>query len=319
MRRILPKALGRHIGPGRIVDWESIQPFVAHVPTARMRIPYRKLSRLRAAQIADLVEAASHEEGEEIIEAVGMNRELEADVFEELDPEHQREFLNSRSDAEAARLLATMAPDDAADLIVDLDQQRRIPILEAMPEPEQRKIRALLSYNPETAGGLMSPDFLLLPDTTTVTVALEEIRRSNAAPEALVIIYSADGEGRLSGTVSVVRLLKSNPTARLSEVEERDPVTLRPDADIHAIVRKMSDFNLVLMPVVADDHRLLGVIAVDDVLELLLAERMAKRLRDDRSRGLIVPSPRSSRGQRLAARASCREAVRETGDATAVR
>ena len=270
LRRILPKALARRIGPGKIVDWESIQPFVAHVPTARMRIPYRKLSRLRAAQIADLVEAASHEEGEEIIEAVGLNRQLEADVFEELDPDHQREFLNSRSDAEAARLLATMAPDDAADLIVDLDQQRRIPILEAMPEPEQRKIRALLSYNPETAGGLMSPDFLLLPEMTTVTAALEEIRRSNAAPEALVIIYSADHEGRLSGTVSVVRLLKSNPTARLSEVVERDPVTLRPDADIHAIVRKMSDFNLVLMPVVADDHRLLGVITVDDVLELLL-------------------------------------------------
>jgi len=270
LRRVLPRALARRVGPGKIVDWESIQPFVAHVPTARMRIPYRKLSRLRAAQIADLVEAASHEEGEEIIEAVGLNRELEADVFEELDPDHQREFLNSRSDAEAARLLATMAPDDAADLIVDLDQERRIPILEALPDPEQRKIRALLSYHPETAGGLMSPDFLSLPETTAVADALEAIRHSSVAPEALVTIYSADAEDRLTGTVSVVRLLKSNPAARLSEVVERDPVTLRPDADIHAIVRKMSDFNLSLTPVVDDDHKMLGIISVDDVLEQLL-------------------------------------------------
>jgi hypothetical protein len=152
IRRVLPRLLARRIAVGKIVDWGSVQPFVSHVPTARMRIPYRKLARLRPAQIADLVEAASHAEGEEIIEAVGMNRELEADVFEELDVDHQKEFLNSRSDLEAGRLLATMEPDDAADLISDLDQERRLPILEAIPEPKQAKIRALLSYNPETAG-----------------------------------------------------------------------------------------------------------------------------------------------------------------------
>ena len=146
------------------MDWASIEPFVAHVPTARLRIPYRKLARLHPAQIADLVEAASHDEGEEIIEAVGQDRELEADVFEELDAEHQIEFVRSRTDAEAARLLATMAPDDAADLIIELDQERRLPVLQLLPMAQQRKIRALLNYNPETAGGLMSPDFLCLAE-----------------------------------------------------------------------------------------------------------------------------------------------------------
>ena len=116
------------------MDWASIEPFVAHVPTARLRIPYRKLARLHPAQIADLVEAASHEEGEEIIEAVGQDRELEADVFEELDAEHQIEFVRSRTDAEAARLLATMAPDDAADLIMELDQDHRLPVLQLLPQ-----------------------------------------------------------------------------------------------------------------------------------------------------------------------------------------
>ena len=142
---------------GTIVDWAEIEPFVAHVPTARLRIPYRKLSRLHPAQIADLVEAASHEEGEEIIKAVGQDRELEADVFEELDEEHQLEFIHSRSDSEAARLLATMASDDAADLITELDQDRRLHVLQLMPAPKQRKIRTLLNYNPDTAGGLDEP------------------------------------------------------------------------------------------------------------------------------------------------------------------
>ena len=110
LRRLLPGRLGQHSAPGAIVDWGSIEPFVSHVPTARLRIPYRKLARLHPARIADLVEAASHEEGEEIIEAVGQDPALEADVFEELDPEHQVEFVEARSDADAAQLLGSMAP-----------------------------------------------------------------------------------------------------------------------------------------------------------------------------------------------------------------
>jgi hypothetical protein len=270
LRRLMPRRLARRIRTKSLVDWGSIEPFVAHVPTARMRIPLRKLSRLRPAQIADLVEAASHEEGEEIIEAVSLDRELEADVFEELDPEHQREFLESRSDAEAARVLATMAPDDAADLINDLDQDRRLAVLEALPARQQAKVRRLLSYNPETGGGLMNPDFLSLAATTTAGEALEAIRRSDLAPEALATVYTADPEGRIAGTVSVVRLLKASPQAKLSSIAERDPVTVRADADIHAIVRKMSDFNLSTAPVVDEDHRMIGVVTVDDVLELLL-------------------------------------------------
>jgi CBS domain-containing protein len=270
LRRILPRPLARKIGPGPIVDWESIEPFVAHVPSARMRIPYRKLARLRPAQIADLVEAASHEEGEEIIEAVGQDHELEADVFEELDPDHQREFLSSRSDEEAARLLATMAPDDAADLLADLDQERRMPVLEALPAKQQAKVRSLLSYHPETAGGLMSPDFLLLAETTSVAGALEAVRASEAPPETLSTIYASDDQGRLVGTASIVRLVKSEPDARLGDVVEPDPVTVRADADLLAIVRRMSDFNLSATPVVDNDKHVLGVVTVDDVLELLM-------------------------------------------------
>ncbi|HYA68282.1 MAG TPA: PRC-barrel domain-containing protein, partial [Acidimicrobiales bacterium] len=176
LRRLLPKGVGRRIKAGTIVDWESIEPFVAHVPTARLRIPYRKLSKLHPAQIADLVEAASHDEGEEIIEAVGQDRELEADVFEELDAEHQLEFIRSRSDSEAARLLATMAPDEAADLLTELDQDRRLPVLELLPLNKQRKVRSLLSYNSETAGGLMSPDFLCVADTMSVADVLDAVR-----------------------------------------------------------------------------------------------------------------------------------------------
>ncbi len=271
LRRLLPGRLGQHSGAGAIVDWGSIEPFVSHVPTARLRIPYRKLARLHPAQIADLVEAASHDEGEEIIEAVGQDPALEADVFEELDPEHQVEFVEARSDAQAAQLLGSMAPDDAADLISELDQERRAPVLELLPEPQRKKVRSLLSYHPETAGGLMSPDFLELPETTTVEAALAAIRVSSVPPEALAVVFVSGPDGRVAGTVSAVRLIKSSRDARLSEVASGEVGHVHPDWDLGAVVRKMSDYNLTVAPVLSPEHAtIMGVITVDDVLELLL-------------------------------------------------
>jgi protein-tyrosine-phosphatase len=270
LRRLLPRGIGRRIPAGKVVDWASIEPFVAHVPTARLRIPYRKLARLHPAQIADLVEAASHEEGEEIIEAVGQDRELEADVFEELDAEHQIEFVRSRSDAEAARLLATMAPDDAADLIVELDQDHRLPVLQLLPGAQQRKIRTLLNYNPETGGGLMSPDFLCLAESTPVSNVLEAVRSSTAPPEALAVVFARGDDGRVTGSASVVRLIQAAPTGTLGSVVRPNPAHVHPDWDVHAVTRKMTDFNLTVAPVMDEQHRMVGVITVDDVLEMLL-------------------------------------------------
>jgi CBS domain-containing protein len=271
LRRLLPGALGDNLGAKRIVDWADIEPFVSHVPTARLRIPYRKLAKLHPAQIADLVEAASHDEGEEIIEAVGQDRELEADVFEELDTEHQLEFVQTRSDVDAARLLASMAPDDASDLIMEVDQERRLPILSLLPQPQQRKVQGLLSYNPETAGGIMNPDFLCLPETSSVSSVLDALRTSTAPPESLSVVFATDAEGNISGAASVVSLIQADPAALLGSVIRPNHAHVHPDWDLHATARKMSDFNLTVAPVLDEDHRhLLGVVTVDDLLEFVM-------------------------------------------------
>ncbi len=271
LRRLLHGHIGSDADPSEVVDWASIEPFVSHVPTARLRIPYRKLARLHPAQIADLVEAASHEEGEEIIEAVRADRELAADVFEELDPEYQVEFLESRSDEDAARILASMAPDDAADLIMEAEQDRRLHLLEALPEPQRRKVRLLLSYNPETAGGLMSPDFVSLPESASVRDALSAVRHSTAAPESLQVVFALHEDGTIAGSASVVTLLRAQPSATLASVVRPIPAHLHPDWDLGATVRKMSDFNLMVAPVLDPEHQhIVGIVTVDDVLELML-------------------------------------------------
>src|SRR6202011_6041934 len=162
LRRLLPRRLRSLVADGPFLDWTDMEPFVGHVPSARLRFSHRKLANLHPAEIADLVEAASHDEGEEIIEAVRQNRELEADVFEELDEHHQLEFIRERPDEQVAAVIARMDSDDAADLIVELEQDRRARILAMLPPSHRRRIETLLGYNPSTAGGLMSPDFIAL-------------------------------------------------------------------------------------------------------------------------------------------------------------
>ena len=114
-----------------------------------------------------------------------MTCELEADVFEELDEQHQMEFIERRSDEQVAAVVARMAPDDAADLIAELEEKRRGVVLDLLPSLHQRKVRALLGYDPAEAGGLMSPDFVSVYRQATVGEVLERVRQSSLADELL--------------------------------------------------------------------------------------------------------------------------------------
>jgi CBS domain-containing protein len=270
--RFLPRRFrGHDTEHKQFIPWSDVEPFMGHVPTSRLKLAARRLRRLHPAQIADLVEAASHEEGEEILQAVGEDKELEADVFEELDDEHQVEFLRERSDAEAAAVLARMEADDAADLLLELDQERRLPILNLLPATKQRKMRSLLGHNPATAGGLMNPDFISLPADATVGRALERVRSSGLGAQQASIVCVLDG-GKLVGAPTLSELVRADPASSLSSIVETTCPTLSVDAEVPEVARVMSDYNLIAIPVLEADGAVAGVIAVDDVLELLIPE-----------------------------------------------
>jgi CBS domain-containing protein len=277
LRRALPRRLRSMVGDRPFLDWADMEPFVGHVPSARLRFSHRKLANLHPAEIADLVEAASHDEGEELIEAVGQDRELEADVFEELDEHHQLEFIRERPDAQVAAVIARMAADDAADLIVEIDQERRGHILALLPAAQRVQIEALLGYNPSTAGGLMSPDFISAGDDDTAARTIEKVRASTLSPGTLTTVYLCDHERRLTGSVLIVTLLRVDPETPLEQVAEQEPVSVGADADLPEVARTMTDYNLVMLPVLDEEQRIVGVVTVDDVLELMLPAGWRRR------------------------------------------
>ncbi len=277
--RFLPRRFRGHDSEHReFVAWNEMEPFVGHVPTSRLKLAPRRLARLHPAQIADLVEAASHEEGEEILAAVGQDKELEADVFEEMDDEHQVEFLRDRSDQEAAAVLARMASDDAADLLLELEQDRRLPILNLLPPAKQRKIRALLGHNPSTAGGIMNPDFVSVGTEATVADAVARVRAAELGPQQISTVLVTGSDGLLVGALSLADLVRAEPQADVCDLVEDAPTpTVHTDADVPEVARVMTDYNLIAMPVIDGEGRPVGLVAVDDVLELLLPEEWRRR------------------------------------------
>ncbi len=278
VQRLLPGQRRDLPPPESILDWSEIQPFVGHVPTAGLLMPLGPLKRLHPAQIADLVEGASHEQGEEIIEAVEADPELTADVFEELEPDHQVEFLEARTDSEAAELLAHMAPDDAADLINELDQARRRPVLELMPAAEGQKLRSLLQHNPSTAGGMMSPDFIAVERGTTLQSALERVRNAEDVPSPLLgSVFVTDVGGRLIGTVGIADVVRGDPSQSVEDLPQLVTGGVPLDADLQDVALKMTDFNLVAVGVTDEEDRLIGAISVDDLLESLVPEEWRRR------------------------------------------
>ena len=280
LRRLAPKSMRRadtDNTQSQFVPWEELEPFVGHVPTSRLKLTSRRLARLHPAQIADLVEAASHEEGEEILAAVGQDKDLEADVFEELDDEHQVEFLRERSDEEVAAVLARMDSDDAADLLLEIPQERRIPVLNLLPTPKQIKIKTLLSHNPNTAGGLMNPDFVTVDVEGTVEQALATVRASELDREQVTTACAVDPTGRYAGLVLLYDLISGDPAAGVAALVYSQAPTVTTEEELPEVARLMTDYDLLALAVLDVDSRPVGLIGVDDVLALLLPEEWRRR------------------------------------------
>jgi CBS domain-containing protein len=275
-RRLLPRAVGRNVESSSFLDWASVEPFTGHVPTVRLRIPHPRLAKLHPAQLADLVESASRSEGDEIIEAVGGDPELEADVFEELESFHQVEFLEDRSDTEVAELILRMEADDAADLVGALPEERREPVLEALTPVQGRRVRALLGYDPATAGGLMSLDFACVYEQASVEEALDRVRRATISSDSLAWVFAMNSRKRLTGAIALADLVRADPSALVGEVAEL-PQRVRPEADLEEVARLMTDYDLTVVPVTDGEERIVGVVTVDDILELVLPRSWRRR------------------------------------------
>ena len=278
LRRLLPKRLAHRIESHAVLDWRNVEPFTGHVPTLRLHVPHAKLARLHPAQLADLVEDAPSREAEEIISAVHGDLAREADLFQQLDPHHRRQFAETRSDQELGRIVAQMGADSAAGFVRELPQKRREAVLALLPEAERESVEGLLDYSAASAGGLMRTDLVTVGEGARVADAIEAVRSSGAPSEVATWVYLLDAEERLEAAIPLADLLRMAPQLALVQTVSFTPPGVGADTGVEELARLMTDFNLTLVPVLDAERHLLGAVSADDVLESVLPRGWRRRV-----------------------------------------
>jgi CBS domain-containing protein/sporulation protein YlmC with PRC-barrel domain len=275
-----PRLFGLLKTPGGYAarDWKAFEPLIGHRQSIAVRRVFGRVAALKPAQIADLLEEANETEGGEILDRVRSYPDLEADVFEELDPDKASRLLDDMPAGDVAALLSRMRADDAADAIMDLRQSRRRRVLDSMPAPQRTKVLTLLKFNPDSAGGLMNVDIVRCGTRATAGEALALIGVDQAVqPEALLQMHVLNENGQLAGVVSVIALLQAHPADVVATLMDSDPVRVTPDAELADIAVLMADYNLHTIPVVDAGDQMLGVVTVDDVLKATIPDEWRRR------------------------------------------
>ena len=228
------------------------------------------LNDLHPADIAEIINQADEGIQNNLFEL--LNKEIKPDVMAELDQQAEFDVLEELSDEEISDIVEEMAPDDAADLLGDLEDKQREEILELMEEEESEDVRELLKYTEDTAGGIMTSDFIAVNAEMTISDALTYIR-SLEIEEAVYFVYVISSNGHLKGYIQIWELLKNtNLEKTLSTIVIEDAISVKTDTDQEEVARIASKYDLSSMPVIDEKGILVGRITVDDIIDVIEEE-----------------------------------------------
>jgi magnesium transporter len=228
---------------------------------------------LHPADLADVVGRLPHDRVLDLLKA--LPRPRAAQVLEYLNEELRTEVLEGMEPADAAVFVSQMNPDDRADTLEELDEEQAEDILSEIPTEQRRETETLLSFEADTAGGLMTTEFVSVAATTPVEVALENVRTIARVgrKEAMYSIYATDVQGRLAGVFSLRELLAAPAGATIGDIAWEEVVSVRPLADREEVARMIANYDLVAIPVVSESDHIMGVVTVDDVIDVLQKEQ----------------------------------------------
>jgi Mg/Co/Ni transporter MgtE len=263
-------------GPIQVLRWEEIRaPGVTDLASAPQGTAQllAVFDGMRAADVAAALRELPAKRRYEV--ADGLDDERLADVFEELPEQDQKDLLSHLDEERAADILEAMDPDDAADLLGELPEVEQHRLLGLMESQESDPVRRLLAYSADTAGGLMTPEPIVLMPDAPIAEALAMVRNQDITPALASMVFvcrppSATPTGRYLGCVHLQRLLREPPGELVASVLDTELARLPPDATLGEVTRYFAAYDLVCGPVVDDTEHLLGAVTVDDVLDHLL-------------------------------------------------
>ncbi len=262
--------------PERYIDWEDVDPLDSTIASVKLRVPHAKLAALHPADLASIIEDLAPRDRAGVL--ASLSDEDLADVVEEMDPEVQVDILEDLTPERAADILEEMSPDDAADLVADLDQETRDEILAQMEQEEAEEVQELLGYEEDTAGGLMTTEYIAVADHLTCAEAIDRLRELEPEAETIYYVYVTDDEERLAGVLSLRDLIVARPETPVADVMIREPVTVLLTADEDEVAEVVAHYSLLAVPVVDEQNVLRGIVTVDDALETIVPNAWKRRL-----------------------------------------
>jgi CBS domain-containing protein len=262
--------------PERYIDWEDVDPVETSIASIKLRVPHAGLSELHPADLATIIDQLAPRDRAGVLAA--LDDEAVADAMEEMEPDTQVEVLEDLDPERAADILEEMSPDDAADLVADLDQATRDEILARMERDEAEEVQELLGYPEDSAGGIMTTEFIALEEHLTAADAIDRLRELEPDAETIYYIYVTDEYDRLTGVLSLRDLIVAQPDTRIRDFMIHEPVAVGLFADQDEVAEVVAHYNLLAVPVVDDEQRLVGIVTVDDAIDTVIPTAWKKRL-----------------------------------------
>lgn len=276
-RRLAPSFMRRG-NPVEVIDWADVGYLATDAATVQLKSSRGKLTRLHPVEIARLAAAFSYQQGAEIVES--LDDETAAETLEEMAAERQAQIIGDMDEERAADILEHMSPDEAADVLGDLPEEKAEDLLHRMDDEEQSEVAELLPYEDDTAGGLMTTEFVTLPRDLTVGEALARLREMAETPNMIYYLYVVEYEEswKLLGVIALRSLILARTSAPLEQVMRTDLQVAHPDDSADEVAHKIAEYNLLALPVLDETGDILGIVTVDDAIEHLLPRDWRERV-----------------------------------------
>jgi CBS domain-containing protein len=273
--RTIARGLHRDI-PERYIDWEDVDPVERTIASVKLRVPHKGLAELHPADLATIIDQLSRSDRVGVIAA--LDDEAAADAIGEMEPETQVDILEDLDPGRAADILEEMDPDEAADLVADLSDESRDEILGLMEKEEAEEVQELMTYGEETAGGIMTTEFVAVPANLTAAQTIDRLRELEPTAETIFYVYVTDSDDRLVGVLSLRDLIVARPETLISTFMYDEPVAVGTNASQEEVTEVVARYNLLAVPVVDAEGRLEGIVTVDDAMDTLLPQPSKRRL-----------------------------------------
>src|SRR6476661_7692500 len=280
LRRLMPKGFYGSDRPVEVIDWADVGYLATDTATVTVQLKSSKdkLARLHPVEIAQLAETLSPVHRTEVVES--LDDEIAADTLEEMSTEAQARILEEMDEERAADILEEMSPDDAVDVLDEMDEDKAQELFDLMEDEEKADVAELMHFDHDTAGGLMTTEFIVFPKWLTAGEAIARLREMAETPGMIYYLYVVEEESswKIRGLISLRSLILADPTFKLEAVMRTDFRSAHPSDSAEEVAQTISEYNLLALPVIDDEGDIAGIVTVDDAMEILLPKNLQRRL-----------------------------------------